>query len=153
MLSPAERASHKGDVHGVGRGYRLRHSACRLLTGEWTTEADVLAHPSLSWCCGVLAFLLSSPTTRRCALSPATFNTLANYMLSSASPAPLRVAPLVIQMIRCAQQEGVELPLAHVAGMCKAILQKALQKAQADKYAQLSDALVALVDLVVEVQP
>ena len=133
------------------------------LTGEWADEIDVLTRPSLSWSIGLLNFLLDNNSTRGRALSATMFCAVVTYIRSAAAAAPLQAVPLLIRMIRMAQETALELPMHLIEGLCKAILLKAVSKSQAgpgdrsdreqrerDKAMPLSDALVGLVDLVVE---
>lgn len=138
---------------GVGRGFCLRGYKVRsMLSGEWADEQDVLHMPSLSWVCCLQTFLLENPKTRRLALTKQMFLTIMKYMRSDAAPAPLKVIPLVIRMVRLAAAEGVSLGLDQVEGLCKTILAAAVGRIQADKTGTLPDALLGLVDVVVEVQ-
>ena len=133
------------------------------LTGEWADEIDVLTRPSLSWSIGLLNFLLDNNSTRGRALSSSMFCAVVTYIRSAAAAAPLQAVPLLIRMIRMAQETSLELPMHLIEGLCKAILLKAVSKSQSspgdrsdreqrerDKAMPLSDALVGLVDLVVE---
>ena len=79
------------------------------------------------------------------------FSLLVSYLRSNASPVPLKSVPLLIKMIRLAEEERVTLPLDLIDGLCSSILTRAVNKSS-DKSAKLSDALAGLVDLVVEVQ-
>eukprot|EP01041_Mallomonas_annulata_P000974 gene974-1892_t len=148
-----DKDSSSNDIQGIGEGYSLKLPRVQsMITGEWMDESDVLTMPSLSWTCSLLHFLLEDSTTRLKALSQNTFSTLLKYIRSNASPAPLKVIPLLIRMIRLAQSSDITLNLEEVEGLCQSILSTAVGRVHTDKNIQLPDALLGLVDLAVEVQ-
>jgi hypothetical protein len=168
------------DVHGVGKPYMLRYRHLGIISGEWSDELEVLSLPSLSWSFSLLNFLLDSHVTKPKALTPTVFSHIIQFIRyslthslthslayslthllthslthsltrSNASPAPLQGIPILIKVIRTAQMAGVALPLEQINGLCSVIMQKAVGKVNTEKGLPVSDSLVRLVDLVVEV--
>ena len=137
---------------GVGEGYALCTPVDSVLTGEWSDEAGALCTPSISWATRLLNFLLHCPRTQDLILQSRTFKILINYLQHAQAPAPMAVVPHLIAMIRLAQCRGVQLPLEAVDPLCRAILLKAAPRNTSSAAVQLSEPLLQLVDLVVEVQ-
>lgn len=161
--SPADRStpedsstlrSEDSEVKGVGKAYTLNYNVTNHVTGEWSDDKEVVSASSISWASELLDYLLENHATRQEVLKPATFTMLVKYITSNASPAPLLVVPLLIKMIRLAREHSVELPLAQIDPLCKAILRKANSKTTQGPASGmiLSKALMGLVDLVVEAQ-
>ncbi len=139
------------DAYGVGNPYMLKYRHLGIISGEWSDELEVLSLPSLSWSFSLLNFLIDNSATRSKALTTTVFSNIIQYIRSNASPAPLQGIPILIKFIRAAQNEGIVLPLDMISGLCSAIMQKAVGKVNTDKGVPVSDSLVRLVDLVVEV--
>lgn len=139
-------------LSNIGKAYKLKYNIHNVLSGEWFNELEVLLHPSVTWCCNLVDFLLKNKYARKKALTPRLFKCLVRYIRSSSSPEPLRMVPLLIQMIRLSQQMSVLLPFDIIDGLCKNIIQKAISVSTSNKNIVLSNCLVSLVDLVVEVQ-
>ena len=118
--------------------------------GEWGDESDVFVSPSLSWACNMLLFLLQSPVSRPYVVSRQVFQTLISYVRSDSAVAPVTVIPILIQLIRVAAMDGYDLELSRLDSLCNAIMKRAVDKVRGDKTSMLSDALVLLVDLVIE---
>ena len=137
---------------GVGTSYSFNANIFNAMNGEWSTEEDALELPSASWANEVLDFLLSHPETQEKVLKPSTFSIVVDYIQSAHAPAPLSAVSSLIKMIRGAQEKDLYLPLAKIDGLCKVILQRATSQNSNSSTSQLSDAMLVLLDLVVEVQ-
>jgi hypothetical protein len=134
--------------------YGLKYDTLNVLSGEWVNEEDVCANKSLTWATSLLNYLLDNQSTRCRALTASVFTSVLNYIRSAGASGPLQAIPLLIRLVRLAHLEGIELPIAGLESLCKCIIQRAVTmvKSPVDKVTALSDALVCLVDLVVEVQ-
>ena len=141
------------ECYGVGTGYALLGDVDleSKLTGEWTSESNVLTASSLKWTIGLLKSLLLSPGVRSQVLTPAVFSQLVQFLRSSATPRPLAAVPLLIQMIRLAQKHKVKLPLEEIKSLCKAILTFAMTFT-GSKSSKIPSSLLKLVDFVIEIQ-
>jgi hypothetical protein len=134
--------------------YGLKYDTLNVLSGEWVNEEDVCANKSLTWATSLLNYLLDNQSTRCRALTASVFTSVLNYIRSAGASGPLQAIPLLIRLVRLAHLEGIELPIAGLESLCKCIIQRAVTmvKSPVEKVTALSDALVCLVDLVVEVQ-
>ena len=94
--------------------------------------------------------MMEHPNTARMALTPALFTTVAKHVQSRTAPMPLSSLPVLIRMIRQAQIYNIELPVEVVDGLCRAILQKAVNMNSNGN--GLPQSMTSVIDLVVAVQ-
>ncbi len=137
----------------VGTSYSFNTKISNMLSGEWANEEDALQLASACWATDVLEFLLNHPRTQEKVLRPSIFLIIVDFIQSPSAPAPLTAVPSLIKMIRGAQEKDINLPLSQIDALCKAILHRATQIGSTSSSSfQLSDDMLKLVDLVVEVQ-
>jgi hypothetical protein len=135
---------------GVGPNYVLLNASQvrARLEGEWRTEHHVTSLPSLRWTLALLNQLLECTPIRSAVLNAEVFVQIIRYLRSSRSPRPLSALPVLIRMIRLAQQHAIVLPLDDLKPLCKSVLTLALTNYSG----KIPLALMKLVDFVVEVQ-
>lgn len=138
--------------NGVGAGFTLLADVASLVAAEWYSEANITRQPSLNWVREVIRCLLANKKWRLSVLNESMFSSIIKYMRSSTAAAPVKMTPILIQMVRLAQKEHVSLPLQDVKSLCNVILNEALSIIQNNKKSEVPKALMSLVDLVVEIQ-
>ena len=145
-------------LDGVPQGYALQSNYGSVLTGEWEGEEDVTTAPSILWSCTVVDYLLSTPlpgedqpkrrerdNARVCCL----FDRLIKYVRSPHSPAPLKLVPAIIRLLRRCGKANLRLDLDVLVDMCRTITERAVTKGESKR---MTPTLLRLVDLAVEVQ-
>lgn len=132
--------------------FGLKYDTLNALSGEWVHEEDVRSSKSLLWATSMLHYLLDNQSTRKRALTAPLFSSAVDYIRSAGASGPLQAVPLLIRLVRLAYAENVELCMDSIKELCNSILLKALGMVKVSASAPLSEALVSLVDLVVEVQ-
>ena len=137
-------------VLGVGLPYSLHTRVVSVLSGEWVDECDALTLPSLRWSQDLLSFMLEHPDTVKRVLTPSLFITVAKHVQSRTAPMPLSSLPVIMRMIRQAQIHDIELPVEAVEGLCRAVLQKAVNMNSNGN--GLPQSMTSVIDLVVAVQ-
>lgn len=139
-------------VDGVGEGYTLLLDISASVLAQWTTETAIASQPSLTWAYSVFHGLLQSTKWHRLVLTDSVFKSIVRYMKTCTAAFPIKLVPILIQMVRRAQQEGISLPLDEVKSLCAVVLNEAITMIQTHKKAEVPKSLMSLVDLVVEIQ-
>lgn len=132
-------------VSGIGEGWTFKMDIASLLEGEWYQEREVQLYPSLSWTCNMLQFLLSHPSSKLKVLTEDVFGLLVQYLKSTSAPAPINIVPTLIVMIRAANASELDMDLAELNELSKAVITHAVER-------KTEKAFMKLVDLAVEVQ-
>jgi hypothetical protein len=130
--------------------FKLNSDVYNIINGEWFNESDALLQPSLSWTCSMMNFLLSNDRCCKKAVQSSIFATLTSYVQVNTALSRLKVIPILIRIIRLSCIHNILLPIESLDAACKLILTHASTKIQKEKD-ELSDELMTLLDLVVEV--
>jgi hypothetical protein len=98
------------------------------LTGEWSSEKEIISKPSLSWSCEVLDFLfkdniISGGGFDDIFSNPSVFSKIIDYVSCGSCPSPLKLIPILIKYVQISAECGKVIDINKLKPLSEAIAQ------------------------------